>query len=300
MNTVHLVSRAKVNLTLEVSARRPDGYHDIDSVAQIIDIKDELFISKAPEGSIEVDVDAKDVPSGKANLVYAACVEFFEAAGILAGARCALTKRIPAGAGLGGGSGNVAAAVVGLDQLYRTGLPIEQLGHIAASVSSDAALFIRAGTVRMRGRGEIVEPLPDAPELHLVVVKPDVGVSTTWAYAHLDKSGPRAPSGASDRAENAIRSSDRAALIDSLYNDFDRALTDSQEQIRRAGQALTDRGAISALLAGSGSAVFGVFASEHDARGAARALEQDFSTVFATHTLTRRESLISGDSNEQG
>ena len=300
MNTVHLVSRAKVNLTLEVSARRPDGYHDIDSVVQIIDIKDELIISRAPEGSIAVDVDTEDVPSGKANLVHAACEAFFGAAGIRAGARCALTKRVPAGAGLGGGSGNAAAAVVGLDELYQAGLPVEQLRHIAASVSSDAPLFICAGTVRMRGRGEIVEPLPDAPELHLVVVKPDVGVSTTWAYAHLDNSGARVPSGASDRAENAIRNNDRAALIDSLYNDFDPVVTNSHGQIRRARQALIDRGAISGLLAGSGSAVFGVFASEQDARAAAAALEQDFSTVFATRTLTRRESVISGDSNEQG
>ena len=300
MNTIHLISRAKVNLTLEVFARRPDGYHDIDSVAQIIDIKDELSISRAGEGVVEVGVDAENVPSGRANLVYGACVAFFEAAGIRAGARCVLTKHIPPSAGLGGGSANAAAAVVGLNELYEAGLPIERLGHIAASVSSDAPLFACAGTVRMRGRGERVEPLPDAPELHLVVVKPDVGVSTAWAYEQLDNSGPRSSSGASDRVERAIGGNDRAALIDSLYNDFDPVLTNSHGQIRRARQALIDRGAIRALLAGSGSAVFGVFASEDDARAAAAVLKIDFSTVFVTRTLARRESLMSGDPYEQG
>ncbi|MCX6343696.1 MAG: 4-(cytidine 5'-diphospho)-2-C-methyl-D-erythritol kinase [Armatimonadetes bacterium] len=287
MHDIKLVSYAKINLTLEVGGKRADGYHDLDSVAQIIDIKDELRISKAENGVIEVTSDTAGVPSGPANLVYKACEAFFIATGIRSGAKCALTKRIPVQAGLGGGSGNAAAAILGLDMLYETQLPLEQLSEIAASVASDAPLFIYGGTVRMRGRGDQIEPLPDAPELNLVVVKPIIGVSTAWAYSELDKSPDRKLKGKSDIAEKAIHSGNREALINSLYNDFDPIACGASEEIAKAKQMLKDNGAQGTLLSGSGSAVFGIFADIEDCQTAAKNLRSDFPKLFVTRTLPR-------------
>lgn len=290
MDRIELVSYAKINLTLEVLAKREDGFHEIDSVVQIIDLSDRLSISRAPGGVIEVSADAPGVPSGEANLVYRACEVFFASTGITGGAVCALEKRIPAQAGLGGGSGDAAAAVVGLDRLYGAGLPIERLAEIAGKVGSDAPLFVCAGTVRMRGRGERVEPLPDAPELQLVVVKPDVGVSTAWAYSELDRVPPERSSGAGDRAERAVRARDREGLIRGLSNDFDAVVSSAHPEISDAKRRLVDAGARSVLLCGSGSAVFGAFDSRYDAGRAAEIVSRLFRNVYVSRTLTRAES----------
>jgi 4-diphosphocytidyl-2-C-methyl-D-erythritol kinase len=285
MHDIKLVSYAKINLTLEVGGKRADGYHDLDSVVQIIDITDELHISKAENGVIKVTSDTIGVPSGRANLIYKACEAFFITTGIWGGAKCHLTKRIPAQAGLGGGSGNAAAAILGLNELYETELPLEQQAEIAASVGSDVPLFIYGGTVRMRGRGDQIEPLPDAYELNLVIVKPNIGVSTAWAYGELDKSSDRKLKGKSDIAEKAIRSGDREALIDSLYNDFDPIACRAFEEIAKAKQMLIDNGAQGTLLSGSGSAVFGIFKNDSDSKAAANNLRFEFEDIFVTRTL---------------
>ncbi len=290
MESIEIISRAKINLTLEVSDKREDGFHDIDSVVQVIDLADRLFISQAEPGIIEVSADAQGVPSGRANLVFRAFESFFEATGIAGGARCRLEKHIPAQAGLGGGSGNAAAAVLGLDQLYGTGLPRTKLAEIAANVGSDAPLFIYGGTVRMRGRGERIEVLPDAPQLDLVVVKPDVGVSTAWAYGELDKNVRPAQRQSSDEAQRAVTERDRDALIRSLWNDFDPVVSAAFEEILRAKQVLLESGARAAVLCGSGSAVFGVFDSRQQAKTAVGLVGRAFSRIFVTRTLGRQQS----------
>ena len=287
MDRIKLCSYAKINLTLEVSAKRQDGYHDIDSIVQVIDIRDELEISKAEAGVIEVEANAADVPSGKNNLIYRAFEVFFEAVGINGGVRCDLKKHIPSQAGLGGGSGDAAAAILGLNQLYECGLPNEDLAQIAAKIGSDVPLFIYGGTVRMRGRGDLIKPLPDAPELNLVIIKPNVGVSTAWAYSELDKTEARTISGASDEAERAVLAHNREGLIYSLSNDFDPVVSAKIEKVREAKQSLIDCGAEAAMLAGSGSSVFGIFDSQNSAQTAVVKLKNSFKEVFVTRTLKR-------------
>lgn len=287
MDTIELDSYAKVNLTLEVLGRRPDGYHDIDSVVQVIGAADRLRISKTCAREIEVTADRADVPSGRENLVHRACEEFIRATGVRGGVSCDLSKGIPPQAGLGGGSGNAAAAIVGLNLLYDTGLSDEELVAIASKVGSDVPLFIIGGTVRMRGRGELVEPLPDAPEMHIVAAKPDVGVSTAWAYSELDKRGEREKIGASDEAERAIRDGDRERLIESMRNDFDSVVSEAVDDVRRAKEVVLAAGARRVMLCGSGSAVFGVFRSEGEASEAAEKLSRKLPWVLATRTISR-------------
>jgi len=287
---VKLISRAKINLTLDVSRLRPDGYHDIDSVAVVIDLGDELEVWRA-DGGIDVRVESGDAPAGVDNLVYRAAEVFFRKTAIQGGAHFVLRKQIPAQAGLGGGSANAAAAIAALNRLYGRGLSRDELCAVAAKVGSDAALFIIGGTVRARGRGELVEPLPDAPELHLVVVKPEVGVSTAWAYAELDKRD-RVCGRASDRAEDAVKSGDRRALVEALSNDFDAIVSAAIPEIAQARQALLDAGADAAILAGSGSAVFGAFQSKDSASRAAKELRAHLPRVLPCRTLTRAESAL--------
>jgi 4-diphosphocytidyl-2-C-methyl-D-erythritol kinase len=289
-DSVKLLSRAKINLTLDVSRLRPDGFHEIDSVVSVIDLCDEIVVTKARRG-IEVAVQSGDAPAGAGNLVYRAAEVFFKEVAIDGGAHFVLRKQVPAQAGLGGGSANAAAAIAALNRIYDTGLSQAEMCAMAARVGSDAALFIIGGTARMRGRGEIVEPLPDAPELDLVMVKPEAGVSTVWAYAQLDRRD-RVCGRGSDRAEEAVRSGDRAALLEALANDFDAVLSAAIPEIAQARQALLDAGAKKAVLCGSGSAVFGVFESKDTARRAAKELRARFACVFACRTLSRAESAL--------
>lgn len=286
MNSIEMVSYAKVNLTLEVLSKRPDGYHEIDSIVQTIDITDDLILTEAKNGRISIECDTAGVPEGCGNIVYKACEEFFKKTGIHSGVKCLLRKRIPMQAGLGGGSGNAAAAIMGLNRLFETGLSQSQLADMAAAVGSDAPLFVYGGTVRMRGRGEIIDPLPDAPEMDLVVIKPNVGVSTAWAYDRIDKLQHRQHS-ASGKAEEAIVSGNKAGLIDCIYNDFDPVVCAEFDEIARAKSALINPGAQAAMLSGSGSAVFGIFENHDRASQAAMSVMGEFSQVFLTRTIGR-------------
>jgi len=289
MKILELASYAKINLTLEVFDKRLDGYHEIDSIVQVIDLSDRLYISKEEPGVIDIEVDKPQVPSGPENSVYRACEVFFQAVGISGGAKCRIAKRIPTQAGLGGGSGNAAAALIALNKLYETGLTESELVELGSRIGSDVPLFIVGGTVRMRGRGELVESLPDAPKLHFVIVKPEVDVSTAWAYAELDRQPERCPAGASYKAESAIRLGDRNALIRSLWNDFDPVVSTAIPEVRNARCTLEEVGAEKSMLCGSGSAVFGVFESAESANSAATQLRNCYVEVFsATNVAAER------------
>ena len=289
---LQLTSYAKINLTLEVSGKRENGYHNIDSVVQVIDIADDLTLTGAQGDVIEVKVNAPGVPEGKGNIVYRACEEFFRVAGINAGVRVRLEKHIPVQAGLGGGSGNAAAAIAGLNRLYGCGLSVEELSRIGAAVGSDVPLFLAGGTVRMQGRGEIISLLPDAPELSLVVVKPNVGVSTAWAYAELDKY-PRSIIGTvSGNAEAAVRENDRGRLLDALQNDFDPVVSKAFPEIAAVKELLIEAGAEAAMVSGSGSAVFGVFSSMKDSQKAAQIIGGMYPAVYVCSSLQRNKSSL--------
>lgn len=294
MDRIKLESYAKVNLTLEVSDKRPDGFHDIDSVVQVIDITDEIYIERADAEVIELDVDVEHVPSDKDNIIYKACKAFFCKSGINGGARVRLVKRIPVQAGLGGGSGNAATVIAGLNLIYECGYSAEELAEIAATVGSDSPLFIYGGTVRMRGRGEIVDPLPDAPGLWMVIIKPDVGVSTAWAYGELDKKVDRETRAASNCAARSVRAGFRSGLLACMWNDFDPVVCGAFDEIRHAKDMLLSLGAEAALLAGSGSAVFGVFPDQPSAQKAADTVKNRFREVFVTRSLGRTESSVVG------
>lgn len=288
MKKIDIISYAKVNLTLEVSNIRPDGYHDIDSIVQIINIEDELSISKADAGSIDVITNAKGIPSGRENIVYKAAEAFFCGTGIKSGAVFRLNKKIPSQAGLGGGSGNAAAAIMGLNQLYDAGLSSNEMAVIASSVGSDAPLFVYGGTVRMQGRGELIKKLSDAPEMHIVVVKPDVGVSTGWAYSEMDRHTGRERRIVSDNVECGIESNDRKSVVSGLWNDFDPVISDALPVVKNIKDSLMDLGAENAMLSGSGSAVFGIFESNYKAELAASHLRSSFKHVYVAKTLGRK------------
>lgn len=267
---------AKLNLSLCIGRRRPDGFHDLESLFQAVGLYDELRIEAAPAAAgITLRATDPTLPCDARNTVYRAAVALREAHAPGRGARLHLTKRIPSEAGLGGGSSDAAAALIGLNRLWQLGLPVEALLPLAAAVGSDVPFFLHGGCALVRGRGEIVSPLSWVAPGWLVIARPAFGVSTARAYADLAAGRGDAPhpdcAAVTEPLLEALSRSDTAAAARTLRNDLEAPVTARHPEIEALRQALLAVGALAARMSGSGSAVFGLFSGEDAARtGAAR------------------------------
>ena len=267
---------AKVNRSLLVLGRRSDGYHEIDTLFQTIDLSDELAFEE--DDRLSLTVAGGDVPADETNLVLRAARALFSHTGAARGARLHLVKRIPSGAGLGGGSADAAATLLGLDALWGLGLTAAELRGIAASVGSDVPFFLVGGRARGTGRGERIEPLPDGPDESLVLLFPPFGLPTPDVYRALaapplaDPPPPRWAGEAPDR------------------NDLEAAAERLRPELSALRASLRTAGAVSARLSGSGSTVFGAFRSPEEARRAAAALDgREGARAAVVTTLSRAD-----------
>ena len=261
---VRLRAPAKINFILEVIDRRPDGYHEIDSIFVPVDLCDEVTVN-ARDDSAEVRICCDDpaVPIDQTNTAWRAVEAFANAYGPLPGIDIGIVKRIPAGAGLGGGSSDAAAVLRALARLAGVADPAPELFRMAAGVGADVPFFLRCVPARVRGIGEIVEPIP-APGFEWVAIAwPRVPVSTRSAYAELDLSltWPKT----ADRIPRFLSGTGR---LEEAHNDFEAVVGRNVPQIPELKGKFLALGAITAGLSGSGSAVFGTY---RDANSAARA-----------------------------
>ncbi|HLL69969.1 MAG TPA: 4-(cytidine 5'-diphospho)-2-C-methyl-D-erythritol kinase [Pyrinomonadaceae bacterium] len=287
-----LPSFAKINLTLRVHGRRDDGYHEIQTVFQTITLHDELTFERAGHEQVELICDdaPADIPRDETNLVYRAAVALRERFGVTSGARVALRKNIPSGGGLGGGSSNAAVALVGLARLWEIDADRPALARIGAGLGADVPFFLTGGTALGTGRGTSIHTLADAPHAHLLVVTPNVKVSTAEAYKALDAPALTKPISPVNLAVSRTQAEISGSLPAALANDFERVVYRLHPEIERARDALTASGASGALLAGSGASVFGLFdGAEHRAQAQASLTIEAGWQVFACTTLTRGE-----------
>jgi 4-diphosphocytidyl-2-C-methyl-D-erythritol kinase len=278
-------SFAKVNLALAVLGKRADGFHEIRTVFQSIDLHDEIEI--LPCARLEFSCpDPAGVPKEE-NTVWRAAAALARAASPTSGAEIVLRKRIPAGAGLGGGSGNAAATLLGLCRFWQLGLPDEQVHAIAASIGSDVPYFLHGGTALGIGRGEEIYPLPEIPPAHLVVVFPGVHISTAAAYGSLrllltSRQVPHKIQSFCGRLADGFPPSAE------IFNDFETSILPAYPAVQKAKDFLRERGATATLLSGSGSSVFGFFSDEESALAASRSTCAEKSwRVFPAKTLSR-------------
>jgi 4-diphosphocytidyl-2-C-methyl-D-erythritol kinase len=253
---------AKVNLALEVLSRRPDGYHEIATVMQAVDLSDRLWLEDAE--ALEVKTSAEGVPADERNLAHRAAVALRDAAGLTRGARITLDKRIPVAAGLGGGSTDAAATLVGLNRLWGLRWSAERLSEIAVSLGMDVPFFLRGGAAVGTGRGERLTPLGGAA-LALVLVNPRFAVSTADMYGRVTPA--MYSDGARTRdAADALESRRAGRVAASLYNGLEGAARAAYPQIGQMQAALLAAGALGAAMSGSGPTVFGVARSWEQAR----------------------------------
>ena len=268
--SLRLRAPAKVNLYLEVLGRRPDGYHDLRTLMAPVGLFDEIEIEplQAP-GGLEVECSGDDtVAPGEANLCHRAAWFYFRRTGVEAGARIRLRKRIPVGAGLGGGSSDAAATIMGLESIFGRGLSPEDRREAARAVGADIPFFFARGPAWVEGIGELVRPVCTFPVLWLVLVHPGVSLSTAAVYSRLGKGLTSRPQA------NSITRFDLPEIARGLRNDLETAARELAPAIGEVLRALGEVGSEACLMSGSGSAAFGLFADEGRARQAAAAVSE--------------------------
>ena len=283
-----LPSFAKINWTLRILGKRPDGYHEVVTVLQSISLSDELSFELRDEPGIALTCDDPAIPTDDSNLIV-------KAARALQGDRGVnihLTKRIPAKGGLGGASSNAAATLLALNHLWNLQFRNTDLLRIAAGLGADVPFFLIGGTVEARGIGTEITAGADAPECYLTVITPNATVSTAHAYAALKRGSLTTPESASILSSSFAEPVSGDSVQWSLRNDFEVVIFEIEPEIRRAKVALLDAGARGALLAGSGSSVFGIFDDEAARDRALGNLRCEAGwRVFPCHTLSRAEYL---------
>jgi 4-diphosphocytidyl-2-C-methyl-D-erythritol kinase len=288
MKSVRLPAYAKVNLRLDVLGRRADGYHELRTIFQAISLHDTLVLETKREPGIDLRIAGNSQlagEQGRDNLVYRAIDELGREIGLRQGVRAVLTKRIPLGRGLGGGSSDAAAALVGLLCLTKKRIETAHLLEIASGLGADVPFFLLGGRALGIGRGDEIYPLPDLPRRHVLVISPrEIAVPTKNAYGWLSQELTNAEDPTKLMRFCALCWSPQGGV---LSNDFEAAVFPRYPRLAAIKRELLRQGAAEASLAGSGSAVFGVYQHPAKARRAARAFPKD--QVFLCSTLSRAE-----------
>jgi 4-diphosphocytidyl-2-C-methyl-D-erythritol kinase len=276
-----LNAAAKVNLVLEVLGKRDDGYHEIATVMHAVDLSDRVTL----EASDVLDLRASDasIPLDRTNLAWRAATALGKAAGVDRGVRITLDKRIPVGAGLGGGSADAAAVLIGLTRLWQLDWSIEQLTDVAVELGMDVPFFLQGGAALATGRGERLAPVNGA-SLALVLVHPGFPVSTADAYRRVS------PSVYSDgtharQMTAALARRWPAAVAGRLYNALEAPVAAVHPEITRMRAALVAAGALGAMMSGSGGTVFGVARSLEHARQVQERVQRGSWACWAVRTL---------------
>jgi 4-diphosphocytidyl-2-C-methyl-D-erythritol kinase len=276
-------SFAKVNLALTVLGRREDGFHEIQTVFQSIDLHDELEFHPCAALKFEC-YNLPGVPEDD-NIVWKAAQALERAVSPGQGAHIILNKRLPSGSGLGAGSGNAAAALLGLCRLWGISASGQDIQPIAATLGSDVPFFLHGGTALGIGRGEEIYPLPEFRQAHLVVICPPVHVSTAEAYRTLNL---KLTSGAGANKIQRFCGQLRGGSLPlaEIFNDFETSILPAHPEIREAKAYLQKQGALAVLMSGSGSSVFGFFIDEESALAASRNAIRDSWRAFPAKTLS--------------
>ena len=288
MKTQSREAYAKINLFLDVTGKRADGYHDILSVMQSVSLSDTMTV-ELTDGGFSVTSNVEGVPCDNSNIAVRAAARFFEFTGINAGAKIHIEKRIPMAAGLAGGSTDGAAVIMSLNELTGAGLSDGELIKIASKVGADVPFCLFGGTKITRGIGDVLESCPACPKLHVVVAIDGEGVSTPWAYGELDRIFENFSEGMNLGRINpllsAMSSSDVHGVAQNTFNIFEAAVPPVRPMVDILKEKMLQGGALSARMSGSGPSVYGLFDSKEKAQVAAEIIRTDGAKAFVCETI---------------
>lgn len=283
-----LPSFAKINLHLEIVGRRPDGYHELCTIFQTVSLLDEIQF--APAARLSLTCDVKAVPTNEQNLIIMAARRLRERFRISAGARIQLTKRIPAPGGLGGGSSNAAVALLGLVKLWGIRLYSTDLVELAGKIGADVPFFFCGGTALGLGRGTEIVPLPDRDLRYLLIVTPDIAVSTPSAFADVNARNLTTENPNRILQICRFEAKMRDLRIPDFRNDLEKVTVAKYPEVAEVKQKLLELGSRQALMSGSGASVFGIFEKEETRQAAMKALDERVNwRKFAVATVSREQ-----------
>jgi 4-diphosphocytidyl-2C-methyl-D-erythritol kinase len=269
-------ANAKINLTLDITGKREDGYHFLRMVMQSVTLCDTLTLHTEGKG-IRLFCDRSEIPCNELNTVYKAASAFFAHTGINPNLTVHIDKAIPSQAGLGGGSADAAAVLLALNQIYGAGLPEQALCEIGLKIGADVPFCVVGGTALAEGIGEKLTALPALPPCRIVICKPPVGVDTKRAYALADAASKK-ESGFSAAMLDAVRKGDLGEVARNLGNEFEQVM--HLAEAVHIKNAMIRHGALGACMTGSGSAVFGIFEEDGKAVSCQSALKDVYPEAF--------------------
>jgi 4-diphosphocytidyl-2-C-methyl-D-erythritol kinase len=273
---------AKINLLLRVLGKRADGYHEISTLLQAIDLHDEIALTKKARG-ITIRCSRETVPLGAENLAYRAAKLLERECGHPLGVEIEIEKRIPVAAGLGGGSSDAAGALLGLNELYGLGVKKERLQRIGSELGSDVPFFLSRGQALATGRGEKIEEIRLPLDYFLVLLKPPFGISSSWAYKKTKKDLTREV-----QVSDIVRwdvADQISGIIPFFENDLEIGVISEFEEIGRLKGVLNQEGALFSQMSGSGPTVYGIFDREERAKQVASALSGEAREVFLSRPV---------------
>ncbi len=276
-------SYAKINLTLDVIARRENGYHDIKMIMQTVSLFDLIIVDKTRDKNITISTNLRYLPNNSKNIAYKAADAFFTKTGINYGAKIMIHKNIPVAAGLAGGSGNCAAVLEALNMLFDCPLSHCELLETGASLGADVPYCFDGGTQIAEGIGEILSPLPSMPDAHILLVKPPVNVSTAMIYEKIDTS-PLTLRPDTEAMTNALTNRDINKIAGNLCNVMESVTAEMYPVIRGIKTKMLMNGALGAVMSGSGPTVFGIFNDYSNAKLSADSFARQFKDVFLVRT----------------
>jgi 4-diphosphocytidyl-2-C-methyl-D-erythritol kinase len=279
MNKITLLSPAKINLCLSVLGKRPDGYHEVEMLMQMVGLYDEVTVALAERG-ISVICDNSAVPTGEKNIAWKAALEMLRAAGSKAGLAIEIKKNIPVAAGLGGGSSNAAAVMAATNRLLNAGFDQKRLAEMGAWIGMDVPFFFYGPTALAQGRGEILATLPPIPQCWVLLINPGFETSTAWVYNNVSL-------GLTKKVDcNKIARLKVRNMAQELHNDLEAVTTVAHPVIGRIKASLLTHGALGVSMSGSGPTVFGMFETERACRTAAESLSREGWRIYPAETLT--------------
>ena len=281
---VTVEANAKINLTLDILGKRPDGYHEVAMVMQTVGLHDTLTLEKREQG-ISLNINVPWLKADEKNLAWRAAALVQEEFGLTGGVHIELTKRIPVAAGLAGGSADAAAVLKGMSELYGLNLSDNKLCELGAKLGSDIPFCLLGGTMLATGRGEVLKRLSDMPETWVVLVKPRISVSTAWAYQNYDEQGAeRHPD--NEAIQKEIARGNRKGVAKLLCNVLESVTINKYDVIERYKQMMLAKGAMASMMSGSGPTVFALAQNREQAEEIAGFMRREKNAdVFVTRTF---------------
>ncbi len=265
MREIRVFAPAKLNLYLDVLGKRADGFHNIETIFEKIDLKDEIIIREKGKG-LKVRAPNSNCSQAKENIVYKAASALFKEAKVKLNLDIEIKKQIPVSAGLGGGSSDAASTLIAINEIFKLGIQVRRLSSIANDIGKDVPFFMTDTPFSIaRGAGELLEPLNIKTRLFHILIKPEISLSTAMMYKRIDKYSCLAKPHSLKEAVSSLKKRDIASLEKSWYNSFENVLAKEVIHINRVKAVLAEAGAPYSILSGSGPTVFCAFGNEKDA-----------------------------------